>query len=102
MNRVNTKLAIALALAALACGAIAQKMPTGPIAINVVDVAGNLALTQDALEAYKTQNPKLVSKITFTKAPAPELPGKLKAMQADLDARRPPKLPTHHADEAER
>ena len=57
-------------------------MPTSPISINVVDVAGNLALTQDALEAYKAQNPKLVSKITFTKAPAPELPGKLKAMQA--------------------
>src|SRR5450759_764932 len=82
MKTVNTKLAVALALAALACGAIAQKMPTSPVSLNIVDVAGNLALTQDALEAYKTKNPKLVSKITFTKAPAPELPGKLKAMQA--------------------
>ena len=82
MKNVKTKLAIALALAVLACGAVAQKMPTSPISINVVDVAGNLALTQDALEAYKAANPKLVNKITFTKAPAPELPGKLKAMQA--------------------
>jgi putative spermidine/putrescine transport system substrate-binding protein len=82
MKTVNTKLAVALALAAVACGAIAQKMPTSPVSLSIVDVAGNLALTQDALEAYKSKNPKLVSKITFTKAPAPELPGKLKAMQA--------------------
>jgi hypothetical protein len=27
------------------------------------------------------KNPQLVSKFNFTKAPAPELPGKLKAMQ---------------------
>jgi putative spermidine/putrescine transport system substrate-binding protein len=47
----------------------------------VVDVAGNLALTQEALEAYRTKNPQLVSKITYTKAPAPELAGKIKAMQ---------------------
>jgi hypothetical protein len=58
MKNVKTKLAMALALAALACGAIAQKMPTSPISLSIVDVAGNLALTQDALEAYKTQNPK--------------------------------------------
>ena len=51
------------------------------MAINVVDVAGELALTQKAIEAYKTKNPKLVSRITFTKAPAPELPGKIKAQQ---------------------
>jgi putative spermidine/putrescine transport system substrate-binding protein len=59
------------------------------ITINVVDVAGNLALTQEALEAYRTKNPQLVSKVTYTKAPAPELAGKIKAMQgagrADID-----------------
>ncbi len=82
MKTVNTKLAVALALAALAYGAVAQKMPTSPITLNIVDVAGNLALTQDALDAYKTQNPKLVSKFTFTQTTAPELPAKLKAMQA--------------------
>ena len=52
-----------------------------PLAITVVDVAGNLALTQKAFEAYRRANPKLVSRITFTKAPAPELPGKIKAQQ---------------------
>lgn len=51
------------------------------VAINVVDVAGNLALTQKAFEAFRKAKPNLVSKFTFTKAPAPELPGKIKAQQ---------------------
>src|SRR5262249_47876258 len=64
--------------------AIAQDlpMPPSPVVINVVDVGGALALLQDAIEAYRTKNPQLVSRFTFTKAPAPELPGKIKAMQS--------------------
>src|SRR4029450_8554437 len=50
-------------------------LPASPVALNFVDVAGNLALTQKAIEAYAAKNPKLVSKVTFSKAPAPELPG---------------------------
>jgi putative spermidine/putrescine transport system substrate-binding protein len=57
-------------------------MPKSPVTINVVDVAGDLALTQGAIEAYQARHPELVSKVTFSKAPAPELPAKLKAMQA--------------------
>src|ERR1041384_7251441 len=53
-----------------------------PVTLNIVDVAGDLALTQDAIEAYQKNPPDLVSKVSSTKAPAPELPGKLKAMQA--------------------
>jgi putative spermidine/putrescine transport system substrate-binding protein len=53
-----------------------------PVAINIVDVAGNLQLTQKAFEAFKAKYPQLVSNITFTNAPAPQLPGKIKAMQA--------------------
>ena len=52
-------------------------LPKSPVTLNVVDVAGNLALTQDAIENYRAKNPKLVSRVTFTKAPAPELPGKI-------------------------
>ncbi len=63
-----------LAIASL-LGATAQAQT-----INVVDVGGALALLQDAIESYKTVNPNV--KFTFTKAPAPELPGKIKAMQA--------------------
>ena len=56
-------------------------MPKSPVVINVIDVAGDLALTQAAIEAYQAKHPELVSKVTFSKAPAPELAGKLKAMQ---------------------
>jgi putative spermidine/putrescine transport system substrate-binding protein len=53
-----------------------------PVTINVVDVAGSLALLQTAMERYRDKHPDTVEKINFTKAPAPELPAKLKAMQA--------------------
>lgn len=56
-------------------------LPSSPVSLNIVDVAGNLALTQKAIEAYRAANPKLVSRIAFGKAPAPELPGKIKAQQ---------------------
>jgi putative spermidine/putrescine transport system substrate-binding protein len=56
-------------------------LPTSPVALSVIDVAGNLALTQKAIENYRKAKPNLVSRITFTKAPAPELAGKIKAQQ---------------------
>ncbi len=56
--------------------------PKAPLAITVVDVAGNLALTQAAFEAYRKARPEMVSRFTFTKAPAPELPAKIRAQQA--------------------
>jgi putative spermidine/putrescine transport system substrate-binding protein len=67
-----------------AFGARAQgqlPLPTSPVALNIIDVAGNLALTQKAIENYRKAKPNLVSRITFTKAPSPELPGKIKAQQ---------------------
>lgn len=69
---------------AAAPGAFAQglKLPTSPVALSVVDVAGNLALTQKAIENYRKAKPNLVSRTVFTKAPSPELPGKIKAQQA--------------------
>jgi putative spermidine/putrescine transport system substrate-binding protein len=67
-----------------AFGGLAWSQPAvkSPVVVNVTDVGGALALLQDAIEAYKTKNPNVVSRFTFTKAPAPELPGKLKAMQS--------------------
>ena len=59
----------------------APALPSAPVTLNVIDVAGQLQLTQGAMEAYAKANPKLVSKIAFSQAPAPELPGKLKAQQ---------------------
>ena len=76
----------AAALAALSStGSVAQAAPSAPVTLNIIDVAGNLALTQPAFEEYRKAKPNFVSRMTFNKAPAPELPGKLKAQQ---DARR--------------
>jgi putative spermidine/putrescine transport system substrate-binding protein len=68
----------------LAAGARAQTSPpapSSPLTLNIVDVAGNLALTQRAFELYRRKNPKYVSRFAFSQAPAPELPGKIKAEQ---------------------
>ncbi|ANY81129.1 ABC transporter substrate-binding protein [Microvirga ossetica] len=72
----------AAGVAALGGTSFAQAtLPTSPVALNVIDVAGNLALTQKAIENYRKAKPNLVSRITFTKATAPELAGKIKAQQ---------------------
>ncbi|KWI28966.1 ABC transporter substrate-binding protein [Burkholderia stagnalis] len=71
------RIALALGFTLSAAAAVAA-----PVSINVVDVAGNLRLTQKAIEAFREKNPNLVSSVTFTNAPAPQLPGKIKAMQA--------------------
>ena len=68
-------------LAAFGARAQGPALPTSPVALSIVDVAGNLALTQKAIENYRRAKPNLVSRITFTKAPAPELPAKIKAQQ---------------------
>jgi len=76
---------VAAALVALAAlpirAAELPALPKSPVVINVIDVAGQLALMQKAIEAFGKAHPELVSRFTFTKAPAPELPAKLKAMQ---------------------
>ena len=56
-------------------------LPKSPVALNLVDGAGQLALTQKVFENYRAAKPNLVSRITYTKAPQPEIPGKLKAQQ---------------------
>ncbi|KFG95130.1 ABC transporter substrate-binding protein [Burkholderia paludis] len=71
------RIALALGFALSAATAAAA-----PVSLNIVDVAGNLQLTQKAIEAFRDKNPNLVSNVTFTNAPAPQLPGKIKAMQA--------------------
>jgi len=57
-------------------------LPVSPVALNIMDVGGDLQLTQAAINAYAKANPRLVSGIAFSQAPAPELAGKLKAQQA--------------------
>jgi putative spermidine/putrescine transport system substrate-binding protein len=69
------------ALAAAGARAQAPALPTAPVALNVIDVGGALALMQRAFEAYQKARPDLVSRISFSRAPAPELAGKIKAQQ---------------------
>lgn len=83
-SAVTATATVALLGIAVCPAALAQApaMPSGPVTINIIDVAGDLALTQEAFELYAKKNPNRIAKFTYTKAPAPELPGKLKAMQS--------------------
>ena len=64
--------------------ALAAKLPlpSSPVVLNIVDAAGNLALTHPAFDNYSSEKSNLVSRLTFNKATAPELPGKIRAQQA--------------------
>jgi putative spermidine/putrescine transport system substrate-binding protein len=54
---------------------------TKRVRLSIIDVAGNLQLTKDAIEAFKSAHPDLVEDIEYLKATAPELPAKIKAQQ---------------------
>ena len=69
------------ALAATGVRAQSLALPKSPVALNVIDVGGALALMQKAFEEYRKAKPELVSRITYVKAPAPELASKVKAQQ---------------------
>jgi putative spermidine/putrescine transport system substrate-binding protein len=83
-----TRRAVMGGLAAVAGGgalsrasAASLALPKNPVSITIVDVAGNLALTQKAIESYRKAKPGVVSHFAFSKAPAPELPPKIAAQQ---------------------
>jgi putative spermidine/putrescine transport system substrate-binding protein len=81
----------AAALAATACGAPqgntaapqpASSIPTkpsSPVTLNILDVAGDLQLTQGMLDNFVKAHSDIVSKITTSTGKAPDLAGKLKA-----------------------
>src|SRR6266705_1646328 len=78
-----------LAMGAWPVGAQVPAMPKSPVTINITDPAGDLQLTRSAIDEYQKKHPELLSKINIVMATAPELPGKLKAMQgagrSDID-----------------
>jgi putative spermidine/putrescine transport system substrate-binding protein len=55
--------------------------PSEPVTLNILDVAGNLQLTQGMIDEFAAQNPDIVSRVTTEKAAAPEMAGKIKAQQ---------------------
>ena len=96
MHRTPLRLATALALAAVAaalgaCGGGPEGVSEAPsgvpdlpkqaVNLNILDVAGNLQLTQKAIDSYKKEHPEVVGNITYSTATAPELAGKIKAQQ---------------------
>ncbi len=56
--------------------------PKSPVTLNILDIAGNLALTKGMIEDFIKANPDVVKNVTYTKAPAPSMSGKLQAQQA--------------------
>jgi putative spermidine/putrescine transport system substrate-binding protein len=74
LRTVGSILVLALAPALL----FAQNKP---VKLSIIDVAGNLRLSQPAIEAYKAAYPNLVSDIELIKATAPELVPRIKAQQ---------------------
>lgn len=70
-----------------ACGPQSGGSPGGggsggqPVSLTVIDVAGNLQLSEDIIETFAEENSDTVRQISFTSATAPELPSKIKAQQ---------------------
>ena len=79
--RPHRRAVMAGAASAAALAATGVRAQTAPVALNIIDVAGNLQLTQAAIEKFAKDNPRLISRLNFSRAPSPELPAKLKAQQ---------------------
>ena len=73
---------VAATMAPKFSAAQALPKPKEPLVISVIDVAGDLQLSQPAMQRFADTHKDLVAKFQFIQAPAPELAGKLKAQQA--------------------
>ncbi|PRY33372.1 extracellular solute-binding protein [Pseudosporangium ferrugineum] len=62
-------------------GGDAPAKPSRAVTLNVLDVAGNLQLTQGMIEDFVAGHTDVISRVTYAKATAPELVGKIKAQQ---------------------
>ncbi|TCC23735.1 ABC transporter substrate-binding protein [Kribbella speibonae] len=93
-RKLTAATGLVAALAALiACGAPAPNKPAAEsggevpekpakaVTLNILDVAGNLQLTQGMIDDFVQQHSDVISKVTYSKGPAPELAGKIKAQQ---------------------
>jgi putative spermidine/putrescine transport system substrate-binding protein len=79
-----TKPARVLAAAALVAGAAAAFPAASfaePITLSIIDTGGDLASTEVIIRNYAKANPTKVKDIKIQRAPAPELPAKIKAQQ---------------------
>ena len=91
-RKAGTAVAAVLALGLMAsCGAptpgdtnnsdVVPDKPSSAVTLNILDVAGDLQLTQGMIDDFAKNNPDIVSSVTYDTGTAPDLPGKLKAQQ---------------------
>ncbi len=80
---VQTAVVLALVLALAAGGLLGARdgAAQGPITLSIVDVSGDLSSVRAIIENYQKANPQKVKAASFQRAPAPELPAKIKAQQ---------------------
>lgn len=71
----------AAAMALQQAAAQSPALPSAPIALSIIDVAGALQIDRPAIELFRQQNPRLISRLNIQVAPSPELAPKLKAQQ---------------------
>jgi putative spermidine/putrescine transport system substrate-binding protein len=57
-------------------------MPSSPVTLNLVDVAGDTQVAQPMINAYIDAHPKYLSKVNFETGDATQIVSKLKAQQA--------------------
>ena len=84
----------AAAIALSACGApstatggdasttVQPVKPSSPVALTILDAAGDLVASKPVIEKFVADNPDLVSGVTYQTASAPDVAGKLKAQQS--------------------
>jgi putative spermidine/putrescine transport system substrate-binding protein len=66
---------------ARAAGAALPPMPSRPLQLSIIDVAGQLQLTKSIIEDYAGSHRQYVSGVSYQQATAPELPSKILAQQ---------------------
>lgn len=84
MRQRDRMLAVAAVVIVLALAAVPPARhgeAQGPITISLIDVSGDLSSTRVIIENYQKANPGKVKAVNFQRAPAPELPAKIKAQQ---------------------
>jgi putative spermidine/putrescine transport system substrate-binding protein len=62
---IHRRAALGSAIGLSAVPSLAQTANASPVAMNIMDVAGNLQLTKVGIERFRTATPGLVSKITY-------------------------------------
>ena len=70
MRNISWRSCLLAAGALAVSAAFAGSTMAAPVTINVIDVAGDLQVSQPALEKFQAEHPDLVSKFVFTQATA--------------------------------